>query len=66
MAAPVGGTVIVIRPLLTACRIVDGQPGIAYLATTRGEDVTDVQVRMDDAPDGDAAVWMPAHRVRLA
>jgi len=27
MAAPVGGTVIVIRPLLTACRIVDGQPG---------------------------------------
>lgn len=44
--------------------IVDGdRPGTAYLATSRGDDVTDVQVRLDDAPDSDAAVWMPAHRV---
>lgn len=44
--------------------IVDGdRPGTAYLATTLRDDVTDVQVRFDDAPDADAAVWMPAGRV---
>ncbi len=44
--------------------IVDGdRPGTADLACTLRDDVTDVHVRFDDAPDADAAVWMPAARV---